>query len=110
MNFIPPIIEPNVKEGDKVTFLEAVPLGAMVSWQAPITTGHEIVVPAGTKATVSGDSVPSADAFVCVPDEYDIFGADHVPEHTARSEGYSGYYLVVMKSAVGKSVALNPKL
>lgn len=101
------VVEPNVKEGDKVTFREAVPLDAMISWQGPNTTGHEIVVPAGTKCTVSGDSVPSADAFICIPDDYDSFGAQHVREHATRPVGYSGYCLVVMKASVGQKITLN---
>lgn len=109
MSDISPIIEPNVKAGEKIEFNTDTPLGAMVSWAAPVTTGHEIVVPSGTRATVTGDSVPSAEAFVCVPDNYDEFGATHIPEHESRPEGYSGYCLVVMKAALGDSVSLLPR-
>ena len=104
----PSVIEPNVKAGDKIEFVEDVSLGAMVSWAAPVTTGHEIVVPRGTRATVSGDSVPSAEGFVCVPDNYDEFGATHIPEHASKPEKYGGYCLVVMKAALGDSVLLLP--
>ena len=109
MSDISPIIEPNVRAGDKVEFNEDLALGAMVSWAAPVTTGHEIIVPSGTRATVTGDSVPSAEAFVCVPESYDEFGAVHIPEHTSRPEGYGGYCLVVMKAALGASVSLLPR-
>jgi len=109
MNDIPLVIEPNVKTGDKVVFNKDVSLGAMVSWSAPMTTGHEIIVPSGTIATVNGDSVLAAEAFVCVPDNYDEFGSIHIPEHTSRPDQYGGYCLVVMKAALEDSVSILPK-
>jgi len=99
--------EPNVHKGDKLRFVRDIEIIALVSWLAPTTSGHEIIVPAGTSATVACDSIPIALGLSCVPSNYDEFGEQFIPEHRNRVEGYSGYHLVVMKSEIGKGVVVD---
>jgi hypothetical protein len=99
-------IEPNVKSGDKLRFLQSAETPALTSWKAPFTGGCEVVVPAGTVVKVLHDSVRSAAGFSCAPVDYDDFGLRHIPEHAQKPESYAGYHLVVAKSQIGSAVEL----
>ncbi len=97
-------IEPNLCKGQKLVFVKDTSVHALTQWHAPATFGHAVTVPRDTKAIVNNDSIPTAEAFSCIPEDYDAFGKAFVPEHLEQPDKYSGYYLVVLKSCIGDSV------
>ena len=89
-----------VRRGDRLRCREDIPTDGLTHWKAPYTLSFECVIPAGTILVVDCDPVAGATGFGCVPEDYEGFEQQHVPDREAWR--YGGYSFVMDLDDIGK--------
>jgi len=86
------------------TLLEAradTPAAGIVHWEAPLSTGFDGVVTAGTRLRVIESLLPGATAIGCLPLAPNL-EAVIVPLSDRRAEKYAGFHLVIPLTEIGE--------
>jgi hypothetical protein len=75
----------------------------LVHWRAPMTSGFEGVVPAGTLVEALQDPRPHATATYFRPLKYEELESTLIPERDRTADKYDGYTIVLRHAALGDS-------
>lgn len=95
---------PHVQKGDKFITVKELPARCIVHWRAPVTSGFECVIPAGTILMAEHESAPISTAFDCAPVNAAELESALVPEQDLTAEKYAGYSFVLPYTHIGKEL------
>jgi len=110
-------VKPPPAGGEEEVYVLAIPKGkrfvvvrefsttVLTHWRAPMTDGLPCTVPRGTILVVASNSPSSRVAFICVPEDYDTFVSERVPEDIRRDPKFAGISLVIEKKEIGGTLS-----
>jgi hypothetical protein len=93
-----------VRAGDRFVTTRDISTSALTSWNAPATFGFDTVIPDGTVLVAPHDAVADAPAFACLPERYEELELALVPEEDRQHPKYSGFYFVLDRTEIGRSL------
>jgi len=91
-----------VRKRDRFRVREEIHTEALVHLRAPYTAGCECTIPKGTVLVVDHDPLPNARGFGCIPEDYEAFEAERVPESWRKARKYEGVSFVFERTEIGQ--------
>jgi hypothetical protein len=95
--------------GDRFRAVHDIATSVLIQWKAPLTSGEQCTIPAGTVLVASHDQLPGRPGFGCDPENYEELLPLVVPEQDRSNPKFDGYYFVLLSEEIGRSLERLPR-